>query len=78
MWFEERPFLFAENAITTIVVVVVTAVIIVIAVVTVVMAVRIPLVVGRSTIGGASWHRMARVRAVPTWFSGQEWGWSAH
>ena len=78
MWFEERPFLFAENAIITVVVVAVTNFVIVIVVVTVVMAVRIPLVVGRSTINGVSWHRMARFRAVPTWFSGQEWGWSAH
>ena len=59
MWFEERPFLFAENAIITVVVVAVTNVIIVIVVVTVVMAIRIPLVVRRSTISGVSWHRMA-------------------
>ena len=59
MCFEERPFLFAENAITTIVVVVVTEAIVVIAIVTVVMTVRIPVAVRRSTISGVSWHKMA-------------------
>ena len=71
-WFEERPFLFAENAITTIVIFVVTEAVVVIAMVTVVMTVRIPVAVRRSTFGGVSWHKMAWFRAVPTWFSGQE------
>ena len=60
MWFEEWPFLFAENAITTIVVVVVTEVIVVIAVVTVVMTVRIPVVMVRpSPESAVLWYRIA-------------------
>ena len=73
MCFEERPFLFAENAITTIVVVVVTEVILVIAAVTVVITVRIPIVMIRpNTESGVSRYRIAWLRAVPTWPSGQE------
>ena len=60
IWLEERPFLLAENAITTIVVVVVTEAIIVIASVTVVMTVRIPILMIRpSPESGVSWYRIA-------------------
>ena len=55
----EWPFLFAENAIITILVVVVTALVIVMAVVTMVVTVRIPVVMRPSTERGISWHRIA-------------------
>ena len=58
-WFDEWPFLFAENAIITVVVVAVTKFSVVIAVVTVVVTIRIPVVMRHNTDSGVSWCRIA-------------------